>query len=241
MSLRKVLASGVADFLDQVAASLRGGAWQGDTAAEEVAEEFSRRAEENRSAAKPPGEGLSAILLCPEAHTEAGGVHTVEGSGPILQSIATNPSGPVIVQVKRRTQSKIAGIASYIAVNPQIPSWRLFLSDVRRALDDPGFQNRPDVPPGAERAADLILAEAERDFMKADESSADFLQTRVVNRTNAVLDRGVSDAYKSGKATIAAAMDRSNDGTPEGRNAALSSLDHHFGVTWNQFRRPLKV
>jgi hypothetical protein len=60
-----------------------------------------------------------------------------------------------------------------------------------------------------------------------------------VKRTNAILDRAVGDAYKTGKSTVAAAMDRANDGTPEGRKLALNSLDGHFGSTWRQFRQPI--
>ena len=54
----------------------------------------------------------------------------------------------------------IGGLPTYIAVNPQIPSWRLFLADVRRGLDDKKFQNDPATAPGTESAAELILDEA---------------------------------------------------------------------------------
>jgi hypothetical protein len=236
----KGLGTGIAQFLDEVANSLRAGEWQGDPAAEAVASAFSDRANDNRAAAAKPAEGLSAILLCPEAHTEEGGVHTVEGSGPVLAALAANSAGRAIVQVKRRTASQIAGVASFIAVNPQIASWRLFLADVRRAVDDPGFRNHPGVAPGDQRAADLILDQAQKEFMDIDESSHKFLEDRVLKRTNEVLDRGVGDAYTSGKATVSAAMNRANDGTPEGRKAALSSLDGHFGSSWGQFRKPIR-
>jgi hypothetical protein len=178
-------------------------------------------------------------MLCPEAHTEAGGVHTVEGSGPVLIDIASNPVGRAIVAVKRRTESKILGVASYLAVNPQIRSWELYVADIRRALSDPNFRNEHHMPPGTQTAVEMILVEAEKEMQDAGESAHEFLHDRVVKRTNAILDRAVGDAYKTGKSTVAAAMDRANDGTPEGRKLALNSLDGHFGSTWRQFRQPI--
>jgi hypothetical protein len=237
----KGLGTGIAQFLEGVADKLRSGEWQDDAAAQAVAAAFSARADTNSDVAAEPGFGLSAIMLCPEAHTEAGGVHTVEGSGPILLALAENPVGRAIVQVKRRTKSRIGAVTSFLAVNPQIPSWRIFLADVRRALDDPRFRNNHDLPPTKAVAVDLILEQAEKEFMDADESSQAYLQDRIVDRTNAVLDRAVGDGYKSGKATVSAAMDRANDGTPAGRRAALASLDGHFGSSWAQFRRPIRV
>lgn len=236
----KGLGSGIAQFLNGVASALRSGEWADDPDAQALADAYSARAAANRTAATPPGVGLSAILVSPDAHTQDGGVHTVEGSGPVLAGIATNPAGRLIVVVKRRTASEIGGITSYIAVNPQIPSWRLFLADVRRAVDDPSFRNRPDVPPDRVEAVELVMERAQREFMDAGETSRQFLQDTVVNPTNVILDRGVGDAYQTGKRTVSAAMDRANDGTPAGRASALSSLDGFFGSSWAPFRRPIR-
>ncbi len=237
----KGLGSGISQFLGEIVTELRQGEWKNDPAAQAVADAFEDRSTENGRVAKEPAEKLSAILVRPEAHTEDGGVHTIEGSGPVLLAIAENPRGRAIVVVKRRTQTKIGAIASYIAVNPQIRSWRLFLADIHRAINDPQFRNLHSMPPGTERGVDLILSEAEKEFMDADESSERFLQDRVVARTNKILDISVSHGYKNGKATITTAMTRANDGTPEGRQAALSSLDGHFGSSWAQFRKSIRV
>jgi hypothetical protein len=237
----KGLGTGIGQFLDEVANKLKGGEWKGDPAAEAVAQEFAARSVSNRQAAREPALDLSAILLCPEAHTEDNGVHTVEGSGPVLQALATNTKGRAIVLVKRRTQTLINGVASYISVNPQIPSWRLFLADVHRAINDVGFRNQHAMKPSDEKAVDLILEHAEKEFMDAEEDAQSFLDDRVGKRTNKVLDRAVSDAYQAGKRTVRGAMDRAQDGTPEGRSAALSSLDGHFGSSWAQFRDPIDV
>lgn len=77
--------------------------------------------------------------------------------------------------------------------------------------------------------------------MDIDESTQSYLDDRVVKRTDMIVDRAVSDAFKTGKRTVKSAMDRVNDGTPEGRNAALESLNGHFGTTWAQFRDPIEV
>ncbi|MEK6279390.1 MAG: hypothetical protein AABN95_03475 [Acidobacteriota bacterium] len=234
----KGLGSGIGQFLDQVASELQTGEWKDDPEAAAVASAFATRATENQAAAAPPGPDLSAMLMSPEGHTKEGGVHTIEGSGPILAALALDPA---VVQVKRRTETKIESVTSYLAVNPQIASWRLFLADIRRALDDPGFQNQAHLPPSDVRAVELILAQAQKDFMTAEKSAKKFLQARVVDRTNEVLDRSVGDAYINGKATVAAAMERAKDGTPEGRKAALSSLDAFYKSSWRQFREPIKV
>jgi hypothetical protein len=85
------------------------------------------------------------------------------------------------------------------------------------------------------------MAGAEREFMDADESARAYLQDVVVGRTNAILDRAVGDAYRNGKLTVNASMESAEDGTPEGRAAAFASLDGHFGASWAQFRRAIRV
>jgi hypothetical protein len=237
----KGLGSGVGRFLMQVAAGLRSGEWKGDPAAEAVAAAFEARATENLAAAAEPGKDLSAILLSPEAHTAAGGVHTVEGAGPVLLAVATNPAKQRVLVVRRRTLSKIGGVATYLAVNPQIGSWLIFIADARRMLADPTFTVQHNLPPSKVRAADEILDEAEREFMDADEDASQFLEDRIVKKTNQVLYKAVGEGYRNGKATVANAMERVNYGTPSGRAEALASLDGHFGASWAQFRDPIDV
>jgi hypothetical protein len=224
-----------------MATALRSGEWQGDPAAEAVAEAFEARAVSNIANAREPGEDLSAMLLSPEAHTEAGGVHTIEGSGPVLLSIATNPAKRRMLLVRRRTLSKIGAVATYLAVNPQVGSWLIFIADARRILSDPTFTVQHNIPPSKVRAVDEILDDAQRDFMDADEAASQFLEDRVVKGTNAVLYKAVGEGYRNGKATVRDAMEGANYGTPSGRADALSSLDGYYGATWAQFRDPIDV
>ena len=237
----KGLGTGIGRFLEQVAAALRSGEWQDDPAAAAVAKAFEDRASHNMATAEEPGIGLSAVLLSPEAHTEAGGVHTVEGSGPVLLAIATNPARRRMALVRRRTVTKIGPVATYLSVNPQVGSWLLFIADARRLLSDPTFTVQHSIPPSTIRAVDLILDEAQREFMDAEESASQFLEDRVVKRTNAVLYKSVGDGYRAGKTTVKEAMERVNYGSSAGRSAALSSLDGHYGSSWAPFREPIVV
>jgi hypothetical protein len=237
----KGLGTAIGQFLGQVAASLRRGEWQDSPTAEAVADAFTERGEANCGAAAPPGLLLSAILLDEKAHTGEGGVHSIEGSGPVLLALATDPAQQSIILVKRRTQSRINGISTYIAVNPRIRSWRLFLADVYRALDDPGAANDHNEAPRVRTAARLILDDAKKDFMSADRSSRQYLQERVVRQTNQVLDRSVNDAYRAGRQTVAVAMATAKYGTAKERRRALNALDRVFGESWRQFYAPIRV
>jgi len=90
-------------------------------------------------------------------------VHSIDGSGPVLEALAANPATADIVLVKRTTEIEIHGAASFLSVNPRISSWRLFLADVRRSLTSTSWENHPDVGPDATRTAvELILSNAQR-------------------------------------------------------------------------------
>ena len=236
----KGLGTAIGQFLGQVATSLRGGEWEDDPTAEAVADAFAERGKENREAAEPPGQDLSAILLSQKAHTGAEGVHSIEGSGPVLLALASDPATKNIVLVKRRTEFKINAVATYIAVNPRIGAWRIFLADVRRALDDPSVIDHQEAP-RVRTAARLILNDARKDFMKADNTSRQHLQANVVKQTNQILDRAVNDAYKAGRRTVAETMERADYGTAKERRQALAALDRHFGASWKQFYAPIRV
>jgi hypothetical protein len=103
-------------------------------------------------------------------------------------------------------------------------------------MTQPGFQNKPNIPPGEQKAVELIIVQAEEEFVAADEETEVFLQTHVLDRTNRVMNRAVTHAYTAGRSTMSAALERAKVGTPGGRAAALSSLDYHFTDSWEQFR-----
>jgi hypothetical protein len=232
----RALGVAIADFLDDMAGALRKGKWKANPTAQGMAKEYADRAASNRAAAKSPGFGLSAMLVDASAHREDEGVHTVEGSGPVLQDLASSAGKDQIVIVKRKTETEINGVTSYVSVNPRTENWRLFLAEIRRSMTQPGFQNKPNIPPGEQKAVELIIVQAEEEFVAADEETEVFLQTHVLDRTNRVMNRAVTHAYTAGRSTMSAALERAKVGTPGGRAAALSSLDYHFTDSWEQFR-----
>jgi hypothetical protein len=232
----RALGEAIADFLDDIASALRKGKWKSNPTAQKMATECADRSKSNRGVAKVPGFDLSAILVDSSAHREDEGAHTLEGSGPVLQDLATSASKDQIVIVKRKTETEINNVTTYVSVNPRTESWRLFLADIRRSIQQPGFQNRPHIPPGEQKAAELIIAQAEQQFLATEEETEAFLQSHVLDRTNRVLNRAVTHAYTAGRATVGGALERAKVGTPQGRSAALSALDSHFTDSWEQFR-----
>ena len=236
----KALGSGMAGFLDDIAGGLRKGDWKGDKAAAAAARALSKRATDNRSLAKPPGDGLSAILMSHSSHKGDAGAHS-SSSAPFLAKLAKSPAADAILLVKRTTANKVQNVVSYVSVNPQIPGWRAFLADVRARLQDPKFRSDPDAPRSSVSLADQILDEAETEFVDAEESSDEFLQASVIDPINEVLDAGPPQGFRMGRAIVAHAMKESKDGTPAGQSAALADLDTYFETSWQPFRDPIMV
>jgi hypothetical protein len=235
----KGLGTAIASFLEDVASELTTGEWKGNRTAAAIAKACADRAKENRPVAKAPAENLSAILMDAKAHTEEEGVHTVEGAGPVLKKLAENPAEDEIVLVKRQTESEIKALG-YISVNPRISSWRIFLADIRRSIDDPSFKSRPGEAPNVdEQAVDLILASAEKKFMDAEQTAEEFLTEQVLDRVNEVLAKAVDHAYRAGTTTVEAALKGADIGTPKGRKKALADLRGYFTDSWSQFRNPI--
>ncbi len=225
----KAVGTAIGDFLVEAGQAVRKG-WNDAPGVEAVSAELERRGADARSRAKPPGKGLSAISLSQKAHLGEEGVHNIEASAGVLAKIADENQ---FVVVKRKTASRIEGVASFIAVNPKLPSWRMFLAEVHRALNEEGWRNEPGVRPKAViSAVDLIIEGANEDAKKS-------LQVAVLQPVNGLIRRAPDDAYRGGKAVVAAAMDRADDGTPEGRAKALNELDGFFASSWEPFRSPV--
>jgi len=236
----RALGTAISQFLYDVADRLRKGSWKGNATAARIAKAFETRAEENAAAAKSPGLKLSAILVDESAHRGEEGVHKIEGTGPVLETLAKNPAEEEIVLVKRQTATQIRGVASYVSVNPQTASWRIFLADIRRSFDEKNFVSDPKQPRKETEPVELIMATAEKKFLDAERTADEFLTDEVVDRTNQVLDRGVDHAYEAGSTTVMAAITRAKVGTPKGRQQASSDLRGVFGRTWDQFRGPIE-
>lgn len=236
----KALGTGIASVLEDVAASLRRGDWKDDQAAKAAARALSKRAKDNRAMAKPPGDGLSAILLSPGSHKGDAGVHST-ASAPILAKLAKNPAADAILLCKRTTAKKIGSLSSFISVNPQIPGWRAFLADVRRRLDDKKFKSDPTTARNIDSAAELLLQDAEAEFKKSDESSDEYIQSNVIERVNETIDKAPEYGFTMGSAIVAHAMKTAKDGTPQGQKAALGDLRTSYEETWQPFRDEIVV
>src|SRR5262249_11602649 len=161
-------------FLLDMATKLRSGDWKDSPAAEAVADAFRDRAGQAKSQAQGDGAGLSAILLSGRAHKE--GVHSIEGAGPILAALSNNPAASAMLVAQRKTATRIAGVASFVSVNPRVAGWRRFLAVVHESLA--GAKGAND---DTKEAVQLIMDDAEKEFAGLEEKSTTLLQYKIVN------------------------------------------------------------
>jgi hypothetical protein len=234
----KALGSGMADFLEDVAKTLRKNPWRENKLALKFAGELMDRAKVDRTLATPPGDKLSAISLSHDTHKGDAGIHSTS-SAELIAKLATDPSADAIIATRRKTESKIAQ-ASYISVNPQIAGWRAFLADVRRRLDNPAFRSDPNKARDEKQAVSLILDQAKEEFEAGEELTTLFLQDRVVIKVNEIIDEAPQYAYDAGRAIVANAMEKTGEGSEKGRAAALSDLDSSFESSWLPFRQVIE-
>ena len=158
----------------------------------------------------------------------------------MLTELAEDPGARAVVMVKRRTQLRINGIATYISVNPRIAGWRMFLADVYQELENPGITDHQDAP-RVRTAARTVLADAKKEFENSDKTSQQHLRRNVVGKINKMLDRAVNDAYFAGRTTVAAAMANAAYGTKKQQQTALADLNGVFKKSWKQFAQRIKV
>ena len=243
----KGLGKAISTFLTDLAAELRSSEeWKVDPAGKAVADAVDVRAQENMAVSE---NDLSAILLSEKAHTATGGVHTIEGSGPIRMALATNPRRKRLMLARRKTLTWIANsglpgakkVASYLSVSPRGGNWAIFLADVKRSLTDEAVAGEHGIKPSEVTAVDLLLADAKKDGVEADTAAADFLETRVVRATDAVLHRAVKSAYFTEKTMVKEVMDKVGFGSASERASALKSLDGFFRASWQQYRENIVV
>ncbi|MFF0097537.1 hypothetical protein ACFYSF_47745 [Streptomyces canus] len=236
----KGLGTAIGELLRLISEGLRRGVWKDDEHAEAVADAFAARGKANTDKAAPPGLGLSAIMLSQKAHTGDKGVHSIQGSGPVLTKLSTNPATRDIVLVKRRVQSRIGKVTTHISVNPRISNWRVFLGDVYDVVNGAAVKNHEKAPQ-LHSAARLALRDVREALKDSKLTTRRHLEQNVVEKTEQVLKRAVKDAYKAGKATVADAMDRAGHGSPPQRRKALDELDTEFKASWKQFYEAIEV
>lgn len=246
----KAVGTAIANFLDDVASRLRKKPWADNDAAQAAAAAIENRAENNRNAAKAPGNRLSAILLSEASHRGEEGAHSIEGSASALAALKDDPGEAQIVFVKRKTLRKLKdGGETFLSVNPQQGAWRIFLADIHRAISDTSFVSDPTLARGADEktpstqadksAAELIIQEAQEEFLAAEEVSDQYMREQIVERVDKVIDRAVWNAYVLGKTSVKSAMDNGNEGTPKKRKEALAALDTYHRDSWGQFSKAI--
>jgi hypothetical protein len=218
---------------------LRADPWKGEDAAAAMAEVLRERGKEHHDQASS-GDELSAISLSYKSHKGPDGVHSIDAA-KVLHGISINPGRTRIVQARRKTEVWIKRNASFVSVNPSVESWKVFVSDIKKQINDRTSQFSAMEARGVDKrdAARQFIEDMEADMESAGISAEEYLTFELGYQITQCVLASATRAYKNGRHAVATAMDKSEDGTESGRSTALSDLDTVFRTSWAPFWRPV--
>ena len=225
----KAMGGAVAGVLDDVGERLGKAPWLDNPEAADLSKKLARNAQAVRALTTPPGNQLSAISVSHETHKGDAGIHSV-GSAAYLAQLASDPGEKAILVCKRKTALEIQN-ELYVSVNPQVGGWRAFLNDVRQRVANAKHRVDPNTARDEKQVVEEILADAQAEFEEAELLSEQHLDA-VMTKLQGTIAAAPGYAFESGLAIVGNAMEKTNEGTADGRAAAVEALRQAFETSW---------